>query len=262
MIFKKKNYFEYYFKDPFFDKEISEERVKHYLEESTPKSSGWWKTLKIHIDMALKFRSHIDYLKNYQTTHLEEKTEGTPNPLMSLKTAKSCPAIIDVLSNSLLLKSPVDIVFTISSDERYVWNSSQYDMASPAIDIVTHDKIQLRTYGNNDIFKNKMNIKFIFPMYVKSNTPYIFLPPTYHNPDFPFQVLPGTVTKRWMPVELNTNTMIDVPKKGTKSYHIKKGEVIGYLWFPEKTKLRWSKKRFQDGLITDSWGSGRKSWGK
>lgn len=254
-MFKKKNYLEYYFMNPFYGKEVSEERIKEYLEESNPSSNGWWHTLKLHWDPL--FKSYFEYFKTAHADFFLGKIKEPP-PMLSIRTAKACPAIMDVLTNSFLIKSPSNIIITIDPEGRFLWHSSdRSENEREVIDIVSHGEKQFRTYGDNDIFKDKLNIKFNFPIYIKSTAPFIWLPPTYHNPDSIFKVFPGALNKKWNSVnQLNLNTYINIPKNQTETYHIKKGDVMGYLWFPEKTKLKHSKKRFKDEHISQYWGPG------
>jgi len=236
----KRNTIHYAFsRDDLNNKDVAEDVIKNYLVQSTPQGSCWWSGLSKTIK-TVEENTFSSYMKRVQQYVLD-------NPLQSMKdtetygsvmTAKKCPAIASILRTSFLVKSPANMTITIKEDGEFVWHSD-----SDIINIETHSKLQFTPEdGNNDLFKDKVNLKFVTGITLKTTkqSPWMFLQPTYHN-NVDYQVLNGIVESKYVTHQaLNINTLFDIPTEGTKTYHIKTGDVLSYIWFPHKMKLKHS----------------------
>lgn len=198
----------------FYGLKDTENLIDKIIVPSTPKSSCWWSRLK-----------SIGY-----------------NQKANIRT---CPAVNDVLVNSFLLKAPCDMVISVSKDSEYTYDS-ECDMFS----IESHHSSQYHTDKDN-IFKGKLNIKFVMPVLIRTdNVPLMFLQPMYHNSNTSFMVLNGTITGTYTDKQpLLVNILVDIPKTDTPvTYNIKSGDVLAYLWSPERLELSRSKE-LKGGLI-------------
>jgi hypothetical protein len=244
-MFKNKNYLEYHFiKNGLNRKDIRDEIIEDIISPATPRTSCWWSSLKPTRYGFKKFSSfieekHKEYFKNGNYT--ENKT---------IATVKQCPAINNIMTNAYLIKSPADISITISNTGGYVFNSS-----NDLIDIKSHDTDQFYTEDNN-LFEGKMNLKFELPIFIRTDDiPFVFLQPMYHN-NIWYDVAIGSITERYTKGQpLNINVLVDIPKGESVSYEIVFGEVLAYLWLPEKTKLKHNKRKFYEILYQRKWSS-------
>jgi hypothetical protein len=243
----RKKYLDYYFAD----KEVGEtdtggELISTMLVKATPSSSCWWSALPPNVQ---GISSYLDYLKDIHLNTLK----GFPGSRrMTVATAKKCPAILEVLTNSYLVVSPADVLITIDRNGNFV-----SDSPSPLIDVISHEAEIFHAQCNaSGLFNDKMNLKIEIPVYISSEVPYIFLEPKYHNKTF-YEVSLGAITGKYMKGQpLTINTFVDIPTTDDPvHYFIKKGEVLAYLWFPETVKLRKSATRFYHGLFNSVFGT-------
>ena len=238
----------YYFGSPKYqDKEIAEELIKTLLVTGSPRSSCWWSKLKAHLEGT---SGTLEYIKSWQRRNIGRASHAYEQMHESVNTAKGCPAIINVLQNSQLLLAPCDLIITVNDKQEYISGNPGSDLVT----ISSHSVDQFHAEGSN-IFKGKMNIKFSFPIFIETDSvPYIFLDPQYHNEHF-FTVVNGCVAPPFTKGQpLNLNVLLDIPKTGVlKTYTIKKGDVLAYLWFPEKMKLVHTDKHFHKLLERTNW---------
>ena len=231
----KKKYMEYKFLKEELNRE-SKSRINEILVPSTPASSCWWSRLKPFIG---GWNSYPHLIKTFHDNVLAGRVphdELDPSNT-TLSTGKGCPAILNILSTSYLVKAPCDAVITVSSDGRYLCNS-----ANPMLSVSSHKPNQfiLPDGGDADIFKGKTCLKFEIAVRVNPNNPCVFLPPQYHsNPWYEVAIgsLSDTFARRGG--NLNIIVFVDTPTEGSKTYEVKKGDVLCYIWFPEKVKLKY-----------------------
>ena len=155
-------------------------------------------------------------------------------------TMKVCPGINDILNNCLLIKLPTDLHLTLHDNgTKFIWKTPD---GTPCIEIESHHPDQWTPKDPNlNLFKNKQNIKFMFPLQIGSDVPYIFLQPQFHN-NVPFTVINGAVDGKYKKSNnLNINTFFECTGND-ENYFLKAGTVIAYIWFPEKVKMVYNNK--------------------
>ena len=77
--------------------------------------------------------------------------------------------------------------------------------------------------------------------------------PMYHN-NMWFDVALGTIDGQYTKAqELNINVLVDIPKDESVTYEIKAGDVLAYMWLPEKVELKYTKSKFMDTLYKRKW---------
>ena len=213
--------------------ENPDDYINHYIEKSKKNKNCWWSSLP---SMTGKDKGLLSYFKRkleelHKTGDDSFLTAGS-SPL----TAKACPAINTLLDDSYILKTPTDIFINIEGNDVIVYPYSvDWD-----IDIGRHPNNQFHTESNNP-FEGYMNVKFQLPILLNNNNiPYIYLHPQYHSDNLPFTVINGVVNKDYKHEPLNINTLIKVGE--SKTYRIKAGTPLAYIWFPEKTELVYNPK--------------------
>lgn len=219
---------------------LSKDSIGYFLEKSSPRSSCWWSKLKTSANgIANMFDAYGD---GHERIFKGLEPNGFPN-----LTIKKCPAIQNILTNSFLIKSPTDMVITVSSTGDYL-----IDATNNQLSITSHPTEQFYTKTNN-IFKDKISLKFDYPISLKCNgIPWIFLKPTYHN-NIDLEVLNGVInTKLSTGQPLNVNFLVDIPKTGFTRIDIKAGDVLAYLWLPESVSLKYHEQPILD-LFRTKW---------
>jgi hypothetical protein len=230
-------------------KDVAESLIAEILEKAKPTSSCWWSKLKSRTD---DFKDNLHKLKENQISLLKGLA---PNNDKTGPTMKSCPGVLDLFNRAFLVKSPCDIVLTTDSNGAFYYDIADTSM----INIDTHEKNQFLQPGN-DLFKNKMCIKFMLKVRLKtSGFGYLLTTPTYHS-DLGFTVPVGCVEGNYADNQyLNIITFLDLPKDNeTKTLTIRKGDVLAYLVPFEKCRLAFSKdnfilKRLYSGFSSKFW---------
>jgi hypothetical protein len=233
-----KKYIEYYFDDEDLNQEeIRESIIDEFFVKGSPTTSGWWKSLP---KMATKIKSIHDWVADKQKTYLKDQDFSyrctTPD---STRTMKTCPGVTHTVYNSYLIKAPTDIIITFDNNLGYVFNSSTKDKS--LIKFSTGNPIQYRTEGN-DLFKDKIMVKIELPIRIKTNkVPYVFLNPSWHNETF-FDILPGAISDGYTESQpLNIQASMPAPKGDEPvTYYINAGDVLAYIWFPQKMELKYT----------------------
>jgi len=248
MKFFKKEFLEFYFEDKKYqDKYTSSRIINTILCEGSPSTSCWWSNLDRNV---LGFNNIKDYIKDWQHKRIYNKENSVVES--SISTVKTCPAVLNILTNSFLIKSPCDIVITITKDGEFIYNTPGSDL----LKIESHHVGQFHTKENN-LFEGKMNLKFVIPVFIKTPfIPFIFLQPMYHRNTW-YTVINGSISGDYTKAQpLNINVLVDIPKtKEAVSYSIEKGDVLAYLWLPKKLKLKISDYNFLPTMGRTSWKS-------
>jgi hypothetical protein len=234
------------------------EAIGLFMEGSSLRSSCWWSSLKLRAIDIDGWKNHWDFFSKrhegmfYNEEHYNEEHKDSPEPFTA-NTAKTCPGIANILKNSFLIKSPSDLVLSVKDDGSYLWDAS-----NDLLDISEHITSQFYTEKNN-IFKGKIALKILLPVFIgTTGTPWIILQPMYHN-SVNYAITNGVVSdKHTKYQELNIIFLVDIPKKGkSTTIHIKKGDVISYLWLPKKMKLtKNNKMNGKINALSRVWGKG------
>lgn len=200
--------------------------IEKYLEVGDKKNNCWWKSLKNNKKLFEVFNKHAQQFFNNQP--IEDSSVFD-------KSAKVCPAIGDgILNKSIIIKSPCEILINIQANGSFYYEVPD----SRLLKISTHTTNQFWTSENN-VFQDYYNFKFELPIQISTNgLPYIFLEPQYHNLQTPFKVVNGVIEgKHTKSQPLNINTLVHVQEE--KTYLIKEGDVLAYLWTPQSCKLSY-----------------------
>ncbi len=244
-----KKYLEYNFFDGDLNsKEAAEEVIDNFITPSTLKSSCWWSSLASN---TYGLNGLFHGVKNLQRKYFKNNENVIPQfDAGKTQTAKSCPAINNILTNSYLIKSPSDICITVTKDSKFIYNS-----VNNHIKVSSHPIGQFHT-ENDGIFNGKMNLKFELQMSIKSNNaPFILLQPMYHN-NIWYDVVIGSITNKYTKgTPLNINVLVDIPKDEPITYEINAGEVLAYMWFPKKPKLKHQKNNILATRFDKKWSS-------
>jgi len=232
---KKLEYSFIFYKTHLNDDLAKQDIISSMLEPSTPKGSCWWSGLKSSLH---SFKTTADFVANEHLKYFrKEDNECGKGDVFKQSTSKTCPAILNILKNSFLVKAPCDFVITVNKNLEFA-----YDMTNDWITIDSHAPSQFISEGS-DVFKGKMNIKITFPISISTdNVPLIWLQPMYHNNMKPM-VINGVIADEHIDLnQLNVNLLVDIPTDEPVSYSFKYGDVLAYIWSPEKLKLAPSKK--------------------
>lgn len=213
--------------------------VEDFIQPCTPQSSAWWLGLP-------KFTENV---KNIWINRTREKHINIAEPPFTVSnnvsekpsTVKSCPGILEIFKKSYIVKCPHDLSICITEDMRM----ESYSPSAAGVSIQTHPFSQLKSSYN--MFAERINIKFMIPILITSDLPYVFLNPTYHCNNI-WDVMPGVVDSPWnKDIQLNVNTLINLKdlefKDGVAEISIREKQPLCYMWFPEKTKLIHSNKK-------------------
>jgi hypothetical protein len=207
--------------------------VPSIMEESTPSSSCWFKQLPL-----LAGSKYSDILEFFSGAH-SDKLKGKGGPAF-MYSAKVCPAVQNMLSTSILVKAPADIMLTIDTNGGYVWDTSEGSLIS----ITEHPREQVAGVGANDLFEGKLALKFNIDIYMvaKDSFSLMLLQPQFHN-KVPFTVINGLIPPEFLAssTELNVIGLFDIPKENPVTHYIKQGQVLAYMWAENKVKLEKSK---------------------
>ena len=253
------------------DRSRDPEGISRYLEESRPSKCPWHKGLFNNTSMEY-YGAHEPSIYKYLMYLLGRRIKaeggvGGPNSeqaeiigshlSQSNNTAKTCSGILNILSNSVLVKAPCDILISIDSDGTWSYvtppGSAYVKLAEE------HPPVQYTPARKEDaIFKNKQVIKFIMPITLRASEDYIHLAPQYHS-DLPLTLLSGVIETASAP--LNLITTFDIPPKGeVTEIVIKKGTVMAYLWTAKPLRLKeYTAKKGDHYMQPDSFISWAKS---
>jgi hypothetical protein len=207
--------------------------IPSIMEESTPSSSCWFRQLPL-----IASNKYSDILEFFSGTH-SDKLKGKETDVF-MYSAKVCPAVHNMLSTSILVRAPADIMLTIDTNGEYVWNTTEGSLIS----ITEHPREQVIGVGANDLFEGKLALKFNIDIYIaaKDSFSLMLLQPQFHN-KVPFTVLNGLIPSKFLAssIDLNVIGLFDIPKETPVTHYIKQGQVLAYMWAENKVKLEKSK---------------------
>ena len=175
---------------------------------------------------------HIPSIKEI-VNHMCDKT--------GYSTIKTCPAFVDILKNSFSIFSPCDIAIEIHKETK----SSRWVTRTKYINVLQHNLVE--QMGQNNPFSEKgLHCKIDLPFVFKSSEPInlFFTQPMYHSIS-DLTVIPGSIElNKKMGLQLNLNTFIsnqhieyDTGTEKTKIIHIKKGDILAYLYYGKHVKI-------------------------
>lgn len=210
--------------------------IEHFLEESSPKKNKWWAGLPKPMPKA-EFLDKLHQLKlqwlKFGNFNLGSAISELSQDRLSTRT---CPGISGILNKSILVKMPADLHITVTKeDERFVFNSSSSE--SP-VTVASHSVMQTKP-DNDGIFNDKLILKLVFQdVSCKAESEVLFLHPHYHKP-VPHTVINGVIEKdNTNSFDLNIIVLIDMEGQESKSILYEKGDVLCYLWSPDKLTVQ------------------------
>lgn len=213
-----------------------------FLERGSPASCPWHSALSSFVGFTGSIKSFYASLKDRYFRGEISGDELNRNLGPVRATARSCPAINHVLSNSYIVKCPVETHISISPDGRYVWNSP----STKLMNVSSHPTDQYTSEGST-LFNNRINLKFELPVILNSHKqPYMFLQPSFHL-DAEWETVNGAVTNReTLCQQLNVNTFFRIDPTRQRDIVIPVGTPLAYLWFAEMPVLEYDSS-IQDG---------------
>jgi len=233
---KKKSKLNYRFIDESRNtKDIAEELIKTILVKAKPTSSCWWSKMKARVD---EYKDNIESIKHQQIQNLSGFNIVPSNG--DGATAKTCPGILGLFKQTILVKSPTEIIITINKSGEYYYN-----IADPSIITISgHEKSQFYQ-EDNIFFKDKISLKFEIHVRLKtSDFGYMLTDPTYHNNSGCFIPM-GIINEKYgKQQELNLISFIDIPKDKETTIVIKAGDVLAYLIPFKDCDIEFTEKNF------------------
>jgi hypothetical protein len=217
--------------------------LEDFIEESTRSKSCWFKALPSNISFYLYGKvipsirgliSNINHRVKYQQEEYASYWQKSGNTLV---TAKFCPGIHSILDTSLLIKAPADMHITVFRDGTWLANSADSSLVQIVED---HPVSQVLTPSTRtNIFKDRVFIKFKLPVHLSSNQTYVFLQPQYHN-NYKVEVMNGVIHPPHSQQHY-LSVIGAITYNPDKDYDIRinKGDVLAYLWSPNKLKLKY-----------------------
>jgi hypothetical protein len=234
---KKKSKLNYRFSDESRNtKDIAEELIKTILVKAKPTSSCWWSKMKVRSD---DFKNNVDLIAKQQIAWLKGN-DKEPNTKEGGATIKTCPGILGLFKQTILVTSPTEIIISINKHGEYYYNIADESIMT----ISGHDQEQFYQ-ENNTLFKDKISLKF--EIAVKLNTSdfgYMLTDPTYHNNSGCFIPM-GIINEKYgKKQELNLISFIDIPKDKETTIVIKAGDVLAYLIPFKDCDIEFTEKNF------------------
>jgi len=224
------------------DMENLPEGIGRWIEESTPYKSKWYSNMAVNISESIlgKYIPSIHKVMSILKIGCIRGREEYCSILEygTLATSKTCPGILNILRNCVLVKAPCDISITI--DDTGEWRHRVPDSRFIKLEDA-HPPEQFGTPFNKGagLFDQDRVLKFSLPILLTSEEPYIHLDPQFHSTR-PLRVINGVIAgSSTKGAPLNIITMFKIPDKGgILEIDISKGEVLAYLWSPSKIKLK------------------------
>jgi len=222
-----------------------------YFSYPALKSCDWFKAMTVlNPSLPEEYTKETSEIKKSTFLNRFFESNMINKKLFAVKTAKSCPAIIDHLNHCLVIKAPCEfeIEFSEETIEYEISNSSLMSISHhPPVQYKPKQKSKsFKTKGN--IFGDYLNTKIVFPFIFKTKKiPSTFMQPFFHNPDNGLQVVQGSFMKDF---SKNHTFQINMFGKRNTNVKIKKGEAIAYIWYPEKVKFARSSTPLSSPFMT------------
>ena len=152
------------------------------------------------------------------------------NQLHTLKTAKGCPAFINLFTQSVAITTAADIFIKVCKDNETGLYTSVSMSTDQTLKVGQHADEQI-----GDLGKRVVILKFSLPIawVTDEDCQFQYTDPHIYN-DVPYKVCPGIITQK-----KGTVSYFNMPvffHKIDAEYYIKAGTVIGYLQFDKPVK--------------------------
>jgi hypothetical protein len=249
--FKNKDVYEdpnvvHYSVEPHFAAHFStEDYFNMWCDYPASKTCSWLKEMPTMKD---KMNKGMIAEKNVNLAKLDAKyrdiyaQNNIPQPQDHVKsyahfsTAKMCPNIINVLSQSVAIKAPVDIHVSVvkhpntEPKAHHVFVDDKFMYTHP------HGRVQYTT-EKSPVFTKMVNLKIEtgINLHCHKDTVVMFTQPLYHNDTAPYTVVPGMFT---YPLNGFSGLIFNVlMPEDTEDFIIRSGDVLFYATFSKKVKL-------------------------
>jgi len=229
---KLKYYFVPHGSDPLSIQELNSDPEKYiglFVTQNTRQKCPWFNGLsKLH-KIKERFRLAKRKLFNNEIT-----LEQCNKELEVSSSARTCPGIVDLLDQSIIVHCPTDVHISINTNGEYYWNSPSNEL----INISSHPREQYIA-EDNKLFKDKINIKFNLGLRLSTDNDiqWVYLQPQYHY-DAPWEVVHGVMKGNHTSTELlNINTFVKINENEQTDLFIPAGTPLCYIWFSEPVKL-------------------------
>jgi hypothetical protein len=228
--------------------ENAEKEVHRYLEEGSPRSSSWFSSLNLNTSKLLIGKyipSMSKFIQHLQHNCLVRGDQEQCNLLEydhSFSTAKTCPGLKTLLTDSILVKAPCDILITIKDTGEWVYKVPSEGLITLSEDHGPEQFGYPFKEEDQKLFETRRIIKFSLPIQISTEgVSFIYLDPQLHSKNRELTVINGVIggeaTTRGG--TLNIITMYELPQKGSSiSISIKKGSILAYLWASRPLKLK------------------------
>ena len=222
-----------------------------YFSYPALKTCDWFKAMSVlHPDLPENFLKEKSAINKKNILKRLTESLAINKKLFSVKTAKSCPAIIDHLNHCIVLKAPCE--FEIKFGEEDI----EYEVSNPELmSIAYHPPVQYKPKAKSKSFKTKGNVfseyvnaKIVFPFVFKTNKiPSTFMDPFFHNPETGLKVVQGSFMKEYAK---NHTFQVNTFGKRNTIVRFKKDDPIAYIWYPEKVSFVRSNKPLSTPIMT------------
>lgn len=203
---------------------------ERFISKAVMNPPEWWKKLTAFKNGS---RTIEELLEPYDPSILQEISEGS-----RCTTSKRCPGIVNHLRQSLVIKTPHDIIVKTGTKPGQATVASQLNL----ITSIVHDPQQT---GDADFHTIMLRV----PIRFKSDklTAATVIDPVFYN-DLGYRVSPGVSLMR-PDLVFHMNVICLFPRE-EKTYHIKKDSVIALLQFSNVLGNLNEKDLSQDELKT------------
>ena len=183
--------------------------------------------------------SKIKRMLKYGTP--EEAQEAAEVLRAPIATAKTCPGIKRLLSNSLVVVCPTDVHITVFKSGDWLANVAEGEFLTITED---HPIYQLDTLKEgSSIFRGRGVIKFKIPIHLSAVGDYLILPAQYHKAHESLQTLVGLVPRERFArkgATLNIINTLNTSPDEDYDITIKKGTPLAYLWSSTPWDIKYS----------------------
>lgn len=248
---KKKNIYEdpnvvHYSVDQYFTNSLSvDDYFDLWCDYPASKTCTWLKEMPIMKDNMKKgfvAEKNVNLAKldaeyrDYRASNNLPQLDGHIKNYAHFSTAKLCPNIVNILSQSVAVKAPVDIHVSVikypkvEPKAHHVFVDDKFPYTQP------HGRVQFTT-EKSSVFTNMVNLKIEIGinLHCHKDTVVTFTQPLYHNDKVPYTVIPGMFT---YPLNGFAGLIFNaLMPEDTEDFIIKSGDVLFYATFNRKVKL-------------------------
>jgi len=165
-------------------------------------------------------------------------------PKAIIKTAQSCPGMLELFKNSFLIKFPCDVIIETKKTGEYFWQKP----SKTKVLSVTHQTDEQVEF--NQPLSSFIMIKFCLPFIFQAPKNKVALVESTYWKSQPYRIAPGILnfTKDKDPIALNIITLFE---KKNKIYEFKKGEPMVLFYTLHQSTLEINE-NLKDSLLKNN----------